>query len=693
MEEPVRGFKEISVDVTGVQSSQDRTGLSKYYNLYFVGYVDAVHVYQPQFPNQALSNRPDLIIALPVSRPGLEGYIDERSPHGINNLVVDDLGDEEILACVCDDGDVVAFYTRGILNAIQRQSELDVPSEADVNNVRAFFVENVGKSAWGLAIHKAHRMIAVSSNTTKITVFVFGLAEQDSNSDADPSDGTGFPSFTTSRARQSVPRKTSKYPQTHRSSNVRIILDGHGKNIPSIGFYNGETPSEETWLVSTDIEGWMMVWNVGLQKLIRKVCLSSRNPNGLGVRQAWDVIPDQRFGWGVLCLDVRNFRVTNGVDQTFGCSKPSKPPSQDPRHSADPWNITASISDVQDSSRFHPDFNNFHAVPQHVPFMDIDDNESNESYDESEFSEHEDMDVDEDQDEGIDLNHPPDMLQAPNDITQNPEFIEPYEVMTQPPAVAGNDANAMLNVFDFNNYVDGGVGNAAFGLQSQHTSSHNNYPGSASTSIETRKHETSSAFKLASSPATLQSTSAPQFAVMQTSERNVQLFPNPLSYPSTICEGPLVQRLAPNSMMLLGQFERLNMAQQIPELGLVIVASQTGRAAIMRLTRMSGRRPQLAFRLEWLLPFRSQEDEGLRPSQPLLGFAIAPIQGMEMASDADDLEGTSSRSNRRQTWRRVETNRRYRLMMMYYDSTVLSYEIGRSQKASIGGESTGPLVL
>lgn len=39
----------------------------------------------------------------------------------------------------------------------------------------SFFCENVGISAWGLAVHSASRLIAVSSNHHEITVFAFGL--------------------------------------------------------------------------------------------------------------------------------------------------------------------------------------------------------------------------------------------------------------------------------------------------------------------------------------------------------------------------------------------------------------------------------------------------------------------------------------------------------------------------------------
>ena len=43
-----------------------------------------------------------------------------------------------------------------------------------------FLHENVGMSAWGLAIHEKSRMIAVSSNLKEVTVFMPALVEHDS---------------------------------------------------------------------------------------------------------------------------------------------------------------------------------------------------------------------------------------------------------------------------------------------------------------------------------------------------------------------------------------------------------------------------------------------------------------------------------------------------------------------------------
>ena len=156
--------------------------------------------------------------------------------------------------------------------------------------------------------------------------------------------------------------------------------------------------------------------------------------------------------------------------------------------------------------------------------------------------------------------------------------------------------------------------------------------------------------------------------------------------PETFLGRALVQELPPE-FSGLSQFERLNMAVQIPELGVVIVASQVGRVALLTLTTRRGSkksRDQHAFRLDWILPFKSQEDHDLRPGGPLHGIAVSPIQGQQsrMNEDNDNVYGRP----RIKSWRAVEPSRRYRLMLTYYDRSVLSYEIGRTSEETNTGE-------
>jgi hypothetical protein len=68
--------------------------------------------------------------------------------HNVNHIIVGNLGVLEIVLMACDDGDVIAYYTHTIQAAIKSPGN---------QPIRPFFHENVGISAWGLAVHSKSR--------------------------------------------------------------------------------------------------------------------------------------------------------------------------------------------------------------------------------------------------------------------------------------------------------------------------------------------------------------------------------------------------------------------------------------------------------------------------------------------------------------------------------------------------------
>ena len=144
-----------------------------------------------------------------------------------------------------------------------------------------------------------------------------------------------------------------------------------------------------------------------------------------------------------------------------------------------------------------------------------------------------------------------------------------------------------------------------------------------------------------------------------------------------VCNNVLRQTFPPR-LSYLENFERLNMIEQIPELGLIIIASQVGRAVVLTSTSPKDRlddRMSAGLRLSHILPYKSQENESVRPEVPLMGIAVGPVQGhgigIEHAGDENPVSKDSKAS-------KLEDGR-FRLMMIYCDHTVLSYEIGRSE--------------
>lgn len=112
--------------------------------------------------------------------------------------------------------------------------------------------------------------------------------------------------------------------------------------------------------------------------------------------------------------------------------------------------------------------------------------------------------------------------------------------------------------------------------------------------------------------------------------------------------------------------ERTNMIHSIPELSLVIVGNQAGRVALVTMTYWPKRGRDFVqadrrcgFKIETVLPTRSERESHVCSQLPLLGIAVSPIQGHE--------ENHPLRVG----------PRRYRLLMTYYCHTLLSYEIYR----------------
>lgn len=139
-------------------------------------------------------------------------------------------------------------------------------------------------------------------------------------------------------------------------------------------------------------------------------------------------------------------------------------------------------------------------------------------------------------------------------------------------------------------------------------------------------------------------------------------------------------------------YNRLNMAVPIPGLSCVVIGSQVGRVGIVRVMKggirggkdgkegnggkkeNGGKKgkngddvPAATMRLETILPFASQEGRNReRPATGLHGVAVSP-----MPDWLPGLEGTSSDEGG--DGRRKRGVKRWRVMMQFWDLSVLSY--------------------
>jgi hypothetical protein len=118
--------------------------------------------------------------------------------------------------------------------------------------------------------------------------------------------------------------------------------------------------------------------------------------------------------------------------------------------------------------------------------------------------------------------------------------------------------------------------------------------------------------------------------------------------------------------------DRLSFQASIPELGVLIVGSPKGRVALLSLGQSPWEvrrvEPVFFYRLDEILPLKSQEDQGERPECRLVGIAVSPMPG-QLGRSID-----------------CEIARKWRLLLYYADHSVLSYELSKSSKATNGDD-------
>jgi hypothetical protein len=127
-----------------------------------------------------------------------------------------------------------------------------------------FFHQNVGLSAWGLAIHKESRYIAVSSNLQEITVFVLELdPNKKYRYEEEPEESwCPMPDFYVESdgwkavaPEEYICNPTGKYlPREQAAFRLVFDLDGRGHNIPYIAFADAEDGTAQN-IIATDIAG------------------------------------------------------------------------------------------------------------------------------------------------------------------------------------------------------------------------------------------------------------------------------------------------------------------------------------------------------------------------------------------------------------------------------------------------------
>ncbi|TWU74501.1 hypothetical protein ED733_005483 [Metarhizium rileyi] len=655
----------------------------------------------------------------------VRGYLDSRSPHSINHMIVGSLGQEEIVLTCHDDGDVVAFYTKDIAECILAKA--DLPSSAMPEQRRAsmstlntgnvpkpFFHENVGISAWGLAVHQKSRLIAVSSNRFEVTVFAPALATNESRSSRD----CDF-----------------------------VSLGPLADNIPNISFVDDKYGNAEK-ISAIDIKGAMWLANIwkASQAAIR---VMPSNSQLLKSEEFW---PAASRGWGILALPNSSFLPVETEEELLGAAP--KDLELVPKLQAGPHpvvNMAKALQDLPDNPCAPPPIRPHVTRVQNQPaeglevVADIWDDALASGHvsddDESEFGESEPgegTEADDDLEAGVDLelegeegegeddaevfynmpitggtaapsDVPPELADQAEETNMEQE-IEHANTTASPYPAEGSVAlqNLFTDLFSSPIRLDPESDGTSDGyLHRPPPSSEclklrsNNNPATCLDMIYTphsgkvfriSRHRNTLAAFLMKVPESNENTAgyvtglggfAERYHMLRTYEKDMEMRSldkarqRGLPEMGMLCPNALTMGLTPGRFMTphFRATSRLNMVLHIPELSLVVIGSPIGRVLLVTPTRLVKPIEKLSgllhygLRIDWVLPRQSDEAVFRVNKRPLHGMAVGPVQEDGVLGDGDEK-------------RRVAAPRRYRLMLHYRNHDILTYEISREEQTA-----------
>ncbi|GAB7327242.1 hypothetical protein MBLNU13_g11137t1 [Cladosporium sp. NU13] len=624
-----------------------QTALSQEHNLYFVAHGPDIYVYEPEFPEQTL-HAPVLIVPSQPSSPDLRGYIDRDEPHAINYLIVQNLGKDEVIANVRDDGDVEVFLVRHISHAIATLvNRHDISKHPVADNVKPLFLRNVGISAWGLAIHTEARIIAVSSNRHEVTIFRFGLVDE-------------YDEIQTPRkqAKSTDDGHSSRWDEERREDNVdsrperktdvtRQVLNGEA-NIPHIAFCNTGDDPDGRWLLTTDISGVCRAIDLHTFALVQAFRFgpSFIAPNG-------GLYDRMNAGWGIMFLDTRSFISQDSILDALGMEDSEMLP--DAKSDSRLWDLSKTLRHLPDNSKA------FKAAKVEVPQSTAPPSATERSSNAS----------------SPQLSGTADIVLTVGLSSDNDDDIDDTGVLLEPSTLSPTEDSTLDDAQEDDSEHDVELWSDLDDSEGENTEdviSQSAYYGGGRI-CGNMPHFVRQSNLCEGLPCPVLHTSIRNVYLLQPSKQ--RLSPNqPFMPPMVGMAAPLKQSIQVE-YRALNMFDRLSMHAYIPALGVVVLASQKGRAIVLSLSRVPqsmeypegidpslGQKTVYTLRPECILPFESQEKAGQRPFSPLHGIAVGPIQGTENGKNGGKV--------------------RWRLIMMYQDYSTLSYELRRTQGAELG---------
>ncbi|KAL5377600.1 hypothetical protein DPSP01_009654 [Paraphaeosphaeria sporulosa] len=535
---------------------------------------------------------------------------------------------------------------------------------------------NVGSSAWGLAVHRNARLIAISANTHLVTVVAYGLSQPEGGQNE-----FAFP----------------------RDQNQTITLRSQ-TNIPAVSFDNTGGDPTGRWLASSSIDGLTHLWDLSRPYQPARViavrhCVSVSNAPDLRVLLGYTIegpiIPKScrcsnrnqvpHAAWAAMFIDPRACHHVDSLAEVCGFEVDAQA-SVSFRNSQF-WDITDDTNrfgsgrkETTPAWSFGPSWATW--ATEETPLVSAvptaenpDDNQSASSEGSGQMS------IDFPSDDEAMHTLASAMVEAVDQlVAQQEQFVaneeEPEADLFATPHSSTEDQITLPPP------------SPSTGLAASHEASQSGEEDDVSTSEDEVGDISSNQAKkpycafATSNHHKEHSAELPTHQhrpIIIVTKEEIYLFQRPLdpmtssSFPILTMQNPLYPPHSYHHTIAdpVTIYHRQCFTAQIPELGVFMIGSPAGRVGIFRLTRSRYQTEHsnkiVGFRLDHLLP--SSKDEvkyGLldQLGKQLVGVAVGPVQGMFDAEEAGE-EG-----------RNVGT-RRWRMMMYYHDHTVLTYELGK----------------
>lgn len=679
------------------------TALSCHYNLYFAAYRGYIHVFTPSRNSKKVLGRPLAILnpehsKTPMSRY-TRGHLNPTCPHEINDMLIGNLGDLEILLVARDNGDVAAWYT----SAVAREVEVRLganpdgsPSESPPGGLpspKHFFADNVGVSAWGLAVHAKSRLIAVSANNKEVTVFAFALDAEDADAqfqnmhsnlndlenickmdtkkekspsartqyelckdlaqafdedDGSISHGTMDEKVRTQFRRKSggLIRLETKFWTRRRTWRIVIPIGMEAANLPSVSFCDDSEGNADR-IAAIDINGSLFIADIwSLRSRVARVPVHNvQTPNGVAYGQD---VNHSIQGWNVLPVMDSQLLPTNSLREAFGAT-PAWTVYRG-KTSRGAWlDISKSMVDVREDV----------AVREH----------------QWRFLNYISRDVSTENDGPCRGETTPHARRLPvSDKVTNQAFYDKDDdhlAMTMIP-ITGDHYAEFPNARSLAEFT------------SQHSADRrmDDLPRSLKLAElrKKRNNEDSIAHLVRG------------ISFLRANQEDVEMLS--LTEPQDGC-GVVCHHVLPNinphglrAPWDMRFSRRCSMLLTIPELSLVVLGSMSGRVALLTLTRpprppdghYQGH-PRRAFRVDAVLPFQREEELKQRPYVCLLGIAVSPVPEAGASGLALRRARLSAYGGRRAGAQvppvEPDPPERWRLLLHYMNHDILQYEISR----------------